>query len=489
MQTRRLVSRPGRSRRGAPGRYAEAWLRRALSWLALGLLALSASAQQAAVPKAAGETPGAGQEEVPAPERVEIAPGARDPAIAGRLRDILEATGWLDAPAVTVRDGVVFLAGATDREQYRAWAADLARRTEGVVAVVNRIEVREQPAWNLAPVARELERLGRRTLLALPYLLVAAVILSLAWWAAKGFTWLARRLLARRVRAPLLRDVLARIAGLALFLLGLYVVLRISGLTRLAVTVLGGTGLLGLIIGIAFRDITENFLASILLSTQRPFQSGDFVDISGIEGYVQRLTTRATSLMTLDGNHVEIPNATVYKSPIHNFTSNPNRRLSFSVGIGYDDSIAEAQAVALEVLAAHPAVLDRPEPQVLADGLGASTVSLVVYFWLDGRVHSWLKVKSALIRLVKRAFQEQGISMPSDVREVVFPRGVPVQREEGRRAGQGVRHERPVAESSAVATGAEAGLASDARELGDQAARSRPPDEGPDLLEQPPARR
>jgi small-conductance mechanosensitive channel len=451
--------------------------------LALGLLAFDTSAQDAAAPDVPVAPPDAGQAAVPTPARVDIEPGARDPEIARRLRDILDATGWFQDPAVTVRDGVAFLSGATGREQYRTWAADLAWRTEDVVAVVNRIEVREQPAWDLAPVAEELERLGRLTLLALPYLVVAALILSFAWWAAKGFTWLMRRLLARRVRAPLVRDVIARIAGLGLFLLGLYIVLRISGLTRLAVTVLGGTGLLGLIIGIAFRDITENFLASILLSTQRPFKSGDLVDITGIEGYVQRLTTRATSLMTLDGNHVEIPNSTVYKSPIRNYTTNPNRRVSFQVGIGYEDAIADAQAVAMQVLAEHPAVLDRPEPQVLADSLGASTVNLVVYFWLDGRTHSWLKVKSALIRLVKRAFQTHGISMPSDVREVVFPRGVQVELKE-----QAAAPERPVTEPSALATGAETGLASDAGVLEDQAARSRPPEEGQDLLKLEPGR-
>jgi small conductance mechanosensitive channel len=434
--------RGGPRRCGTRGRRLPASLRLAPAALALGLLAPWAGAKgvanSEALPELADET-------VPTPERVDVEPGARDPEIARRLRGILEATRWFEDPAVTVRDGVAFLGGTRDREQYRTWAADLARRTEDVVAVVNRIEVREQPAWDLAPVAEELERLGRATLLALPYLLVAALILTLAWWAARGFTWLTRRLLARRVRAPLVRDVLARLAGLALLLLGLYIVLRISGLTRLAVTVLGGTGLLRLIIGIAFRDITENFLASILLSTQRPFQSGDFVDIAGVEGYVQRLTTRATSLMTLDGNHVEIPSSTVYKSPICNYTSNPNRRVSFQGGIGYGDAIADAQATALQVLAEHPAVLTRPEPQVLADSLGPSTVNLVVYFWLDGSTQSWLKVKSAVIRLVKRALQEQGISMPSDVREVVFPRGVQVDiKEQGAparcRAGRAARH-------------------------------------------------
>ncbi len=68
-------------------------------------------------------------------------------------------------------------------------------------------------------------------------------------------------------------------------LLGLYLVLKVSGMTRLAMTVLGGTGLVGLVIGFAFRDIAENFLASILLSVQNPFRYGDLIEVAGYLGY------------------------------------------------------------------------------------------------------------------------------------------------------------------------------------------------------------
>jgi len=81
-------------------------------------------------------------------------------------------------------------------------------------------------------------------------------------------------------------------------------------MTQVALTLAGGTGLLGLALGIAFREITENFLASIYLSIQKPFEVGDLVEVTGLLGYVQRVTARTTILMTLDGNHVQIPNAT-----------------------------------------------------------------------------------------------------------------------------------------------------------------------------------
>jgi small-conductance mechanosensitive channel len=238
----------------------------------------------------------------------------------------------------------------------------------------------------------------------------------------------------------------------------------------------GGTGLFGLVLGIAFRDITENFLASLFLSLQQPFREGDLVEVTSVTGYVQRLTLRTTVLMTLDGNQLQIPNSTVFKSTIRNFTSNPNRREDFIVGIGYDDSIPFAQEVALKVLAEHPAVLNEPEPWVLVEDLGPSTVNLRVYFWLDGGRHSWLKVKSSVIRLVKRAFQDSGITLPDEAREVTFPYGVPVRMIEGEGAVE-LSLAKPTAEPETVATKAETGLQSEAEEIKEQARRSWTPGE------------
>jgi small-conductance mechanosensitive channel len=310
------------------------------------------------------------------------------------------------------------------------------------------------------------------------------LVLLLAWGLARLVRGLLRHILRRRMTSNLLREVTARSLSFLVFLLGLYFVLRVSGLTRLAVSVIGGTGIVGLVLGIAFRDITENFLASMFLSLQQPFRAGDLIEVSGITGYVQRLSSRTTVLMTLSGNQVQVPNATVFKSTIRNYTSSPNRREDFSVGIGYDDLIPQAQEVALRVLAEHPAVLKEPEPWVLVDNLGPSTVNLRVYFWLDGKQHSWLKVRSSVIRLIKRAFQDAGISLPDEAREIIFPQGVPIRREE-ERAGTGSEQTatRLPAEAEAVTTGAEAGLKTEAHELQQQAERAWTPDGGENLLQ------
>ncbi len=362
----------------------------------------------------------------PAPANVNVNPVARDEEIRKRLQSVLDATGWFTDPEVRVKEGVVFLTGQTDTDELKKWGGDLARKTQDVVTVANRMEVLEPSIWDFRPAWSGLLVLWREFIRSLPFFASGLLILALSVGTGMLATQGARAFLRGRIQTNLLRNVIARGAGALVFLFGVYVVLRVSGLTQLALTVVGGTGLIGLAVGIAFRDITENFLASIFLSMQRPFETGDLIEVAGVTGYVQQLNVRTTILMTLDGNLVQIPNAGVYKSNLRNFTTNANRREDFVVGIGYDDSINEAQEIARKVLTDHPAVLNDPEPSVLADSLGRATINLRVYFWLNGREHSWLKVRSSVIRLVKLAFQKHGISMPDEAREVVFPQGVPV---------------------------------------------------------------
>ena len=413
------------------------------------------------------------------PGKVEIQPIANDDEIGRRIADILKATSWFGEPRVTVQEGIVFLKGTTENGESKQWAGDLAKNAEGVVAVINQIEVAPTTVWDFDPTFQVLNDLASGFVRLLPLIVVAVVVIALSWIFARLTVYVLRRWLLGRSLSRLLREVLARAGGMLVMLAGLYLVLRIAGLTQLALTVVGGTGLIGLVLGIAFRDITENFLASLFLSLQQPFREGDLVEVANVTGYVQRLTSRTTILMTLDGNQLQVPNSTVFKSTIRNFTSNPNRRDDFIVGIGYDDSIPFAQEVALKVLAEHPAVLSEPEPLVLVENLGSSTVNLRVYFWLDGGQHSWLKVKSSVIRLVKRAFQDSGISLPDEAREVTFPNGVPVHMIESQgTAGSGdLALAKPTAEPKTVATKAEAGLQSEAGEIKEQARRSWTPGE------------
>jgi small-conductance mechanosensitive channel len=414
-------------------------------------------------------------------DSIEVSPGADDSAIRDRLTRILKATGWYEKIEVKVDEGIVFLRGFAQDEQKRTWANELARNTRDVVAVVNQVLVVDTNFWDLTPAFQQFRQLGKSILRNIPLLAIVILILALTW---SGTRWTLRssgRMIEKRVNNRLLKDVFARAAAVLVFLVGLYIVLRVSGLSSLATTIIGGTGLLGLAIGFAFRDIAENFLASILISVQRPFATGDLILVGGQEGFVQRVNTRSTLIMTREGNHVQIPNATVYKQTITNFTTNPKVREDFVVGIGYDDSISQAQSLAMNILEKHSAVLNDPEPLVLVESLGAATVNLRVYFWVATDTFSQLKVRSAIIRLTKKAFDESGITMPDEAREVIFPAGVPLC-PAGDQPDQQALVPMPEDDAREV-NEAEGNLLSDAADLEKQARQARVPEQGENLLD------
>ncbi|MEZ5978816.1 MAG: mechanosensitive ion channel family protein [Planctomycetota bacterium] len=440
-------------------------------------------------------------------ERVAVDDAIVDGDVERRLERILASTGRYPTVEVSVANGVVFLDGTVADVEAQNWVTGLAQRTEGVVAVLDRLELEKGPLLDLAPATAEVRSLWHGVVAALPrvgagliaLLLVALVVSRLVRWIARPLT--------RRIDSELVRAVVTKLAAIGVWLLALYVFLRVSGLTQVAVTVVGGTGVLGIVLGFAFRDIAENFLASVLISLQKPFRYGDTIEVDGHIGVVQRVTPRGTILMDFEGNFIQIANATVYKSTIKNFTANPNVRQDFVVGIGYDSSVARAQEIVMGVLQAHSAVLGEPRPMVLVEQLGSATVVIRVYFWVDGTKHSQLKVRSAVIRQVLGALAAEGISMPDDAREVVFPMGVPVQivreaekegeardeltpeprRAEPSSAPARSTEAKPVAEANlherhAESTDAEGGLASEVDTLNEQVRRARQPEEGADVM-------
>ena len=429
-----------------------------------------------------------------------------DASIETRLAQILETTGLYQTLDLDVRNGVVFLTGHVDDETARAWVVALAGHTEGVIAVSDRIAVREPAMWDLEPAIDELARLWRAFLVLLPRMGAGLVLLLLVSLVARRVAAVLSRPLSSRFESELLKTVIVKFFHIGIWLFGAYLFLRISGLTQIAMTIVGGTGILGIVLGFAFRDIAENFLASVLISLQSPFRYGDTIEVEGHQGVVQRVTPRGTILMDFEGNYIQIANARVYKSTIKNFTANPNVRQDFLVGIGYDASVTHAQEVVMKVLAGHSAVLEDPKPMVLVEQLAPATINLRVYFWVNGQVHSKAKVRSALMRMSLRALEQEGVSMPDDAREVIFPMGVPVRMLDSapqvlepapasvkpakapvvlsakQAAEQAEDEEQRHDDRHDEVTEAEGDLESEVADLNEQARLSRSPEEGADIL-------
>ncbi|MGA6927268.1 MAG: mechanosensitive ion channel family protein, partial [Desulfosarcina sp.] len=117
-------------------------------------------------------------------------------------------------------------------------------------------------------------------------------------------------------------------------------------------------------------------------------------------------------LMTLDGNHVRIPNATVFKSFVYNYNINPRRRFDFGVGIGVNEDLVDVQSHGCEALKKMKGVMDDPEPFMIVEELGDYSVLVRFFGWVDQRSVDFAKVRGEAIRRVKLAFDKAGVEMP-----------------------------------------------------------------------------
>ena len=379
--------------------------------LLLGLLLLlSGAAQAQEVPPPSEKSDTA---EPPAPLRLT----SPDAEIAERLSAIYAEVEGLEGVRSQVRGGVVTLRGTALTATERGEAEAIAARLADVVSVQNEVVVEHRVSRRLNPLVDQAQAIGRAILSFVPLLLVALAVFVGFWFAGRILTRSTR--LFRRV-APnrFIEALIEQVIRLVFIVVGIVTAMSILGATALLGSVLGAAGLFGLAVGFAVRDTIENYIASILLSVRQPFAPNDHVIIEGYEGRITVLNARATVITTFDGNEVRIPNATVYKANITNFTRSPERRFEFEIGIGYENDLSCALALALSSIKKVDGVLAEPAPFVVVERLDAYSVPVKVFGWADQVGSDYGKVKSETIRQVKEAFEAAGISIPEPIQNI-----------------------------------------------------------------------
>lgn len=346
------------------------------------------------------------------PEPVSEARAVIDERIRSDLQALFDRVPSLDRLTVQVDAGVVRLDGIVVNAETRRRAVELATSMDDVRFVDNRIEESTSLEEQLRPTWARLRELAYGAVAKLPLLAVSLVIVGLSITAGSLLArWRGPSIL--QAHNPFLQGLIRRTLQAVLVLLGLLLALDLIGATALVGAVVGTAGLAGLALGLAFKDIAENYLAGVLLALRQPFAQNDQIRVDVFEGKVVRLTPRETILMRLDGNHVRLPNAMIFRSPLVNFTRNPLRRFEFEAGIGTGDDLIRARDVGVSALLATDGVLRSPPPEVLVTALGDSTVTMSFSGWLDQHETEYLRVRSEAIRMVKAHLEEAGLTMPS----------------------------------------------------------------------------
>ncbi len=256
----------------------------------------------------------------------------------------------------------------------------------------------------------------------IPGILLAIFIVVVGLLITNKVADISRGLIARRSHDPLMTNFLTKTIKLILAIAVVIIALRAAGLEGIATGLFAAAGASAIIIGFAFRDIGENFIAGVILSFNRPFNLHDTVGIGDLFGKVTSLEFRYTKLKTFDGRDLYIPNSDVIKKPVFNYTEDGYFRLEFFVGIDYSDKIEGARELILEVVRASTGVIEDEthEAFVVVDQLAVSTVNLKVHFWVNTTEYRKQAsiIRGRVITNVKEALGANGYSLPADIQEI-----------------------------------------------------------------------
>ncbi|NND79161.1 MAG: mechanosensitive ion channel [Maribacter sp.] len=219
---------------------------------------------------------------------------------------------------------------------------------------------------------------------------------------------------------PLMVQFLNNFFAILNVVLGTLLFLYIIGLSGLAASLLGAASISAIVIGFAFRDIGENFIAGVILAFNSPFRIKDYVTTANVEGTIVALRLRDTHIKTSDGKDVYVPNANILKNPLFNNTIDGFLRKSFRIGVDYAADVNRAQEIILKNLKNIKGVQDEKSPQTFIQSLGSSTINIEARYWIntfDNSISS-LDVQSNAFKTCLQELEKAGIQMPGDILEL-----------------------------------------------------------------------
>ncbi|HET8859966.1 mechanosensitive ion channel family protein [Marivirga sp.] len=228
--------------------------------------------------------------------------------------------------------------------------------------------------------------------------------------------------LKKKVQDRILLVFIGRAVLLIFSIIGIVVFLKQVGLGSAAGGLLAGAGVSALILGFAFKDLGENFLAGFFLAFSRPFSSGDIIEINTLVGRVKEMTLRNTHIRTFDGRDIYVPNALLIKNPLTNYTKDGLMRHEFVIGMDYNININEATKLILTTLNAQENITsgESLNPFVTIEKFASSTINLKIFFWIN--THDFLgsiyELKSKVMQAVVEALIAKGFGMPADIFEL-----------------------------------------------------------------------
>src|SRR5688572_29039735 len=167
----------------------------------------------------------------------------------------------------------------------------------------------------------------------LPNLTIALLVMVVAYFISKFVRRLANKIVLRISKSDAASSLVGILFQVVILFVAVTTALEVLQLDKAVSSILAGIGIIGLALGFAFQDLTANFIAGVYMAFRRPIEIGERVETNGFTGTVERVELRTTTVRTLAGLSVTIPNKDIFQRPIINYSRSSHRRVELDFSI------------------------------------------------------------------------------------------------------------------------------------------------------------
>ncbi|GAB5538354.1 MAG: hypothetical protein Salg2KO_04570 [Salibacteraceae bacterium] len=270
-------------------------------------------------------------------------------------------------------------------------------------------------------IASKLGEWTEQFILLIPNIILSVLVLIAFGFLARIVKRISKKGLSKLVDSSALVTLTATILQFTVVSIGFIIALNLLSLEKTVTSILAGAGVIGLALGFAFQESAANFISGVFIAIRKPLKIGDIVIINhGEMGEVDRINLRSTVVKTFQGQDLIIPNKDVFQNEIKNYSTG-SRRVDLECGISYGDDLNKVKKITTEAIESLGIHQDGTDIEFYFTAYGDSSINFSVRAWIDYPSHpDFLQARSDMIIALKRAFDENDITIPFPIRTLDF---------------------------------------------------------------------
>jgi small conductance mechanosensitive channel len=237
----------------------------------------------------------------------------------------------------------------------------------------------------------------------LPNLLLSILVFVLFFFLAKFLRRGMYRLLLRISRKPAISGLFSSIFYFIILFVGLFISLQILNLEKTIASLLAGAGIIGLALGFAFQDLTANFISGVFIIFRKPFDVGNVIDTNGFTGMVEEIQLRSTTIRTVQGLHIMLPNKEIFQKPITNYSLSGKRRVDVVLTLPGRSDIKDIELRIQNALEEIPEIRN-DRSRILFTDYNGDTIKMEVHSWIDNTIEmGYYNTRDKVLRKIHTA--------------------------------------------------------------------------------------